>query len=470
MILFQTTSSIRLKNSLELWKKAAPASELIRNYPIWIGYAILDGIYFMRTHQRNYLELLELQKEKYLDQLFFDRPLPRNGGEKLWCPSDYALSYCYRDEQSGVFRYYFAARPCLQAVDLGLRLAWETVEYREVEKHKLKEWVEAITNSRDFIISELGNKEQGEENGKSNIFGIYTIVSAVSNYIRTQSNMPEELPKLDFHPYLNEVLECLRKFAYRGNGSFGFKRQIDGERCLSTTSFGYTILDLIERYAMFGDNPKEYNKLKFREPWGEGQSTLRFLHQCWDEKSCGFRSFPSENSLVNLGHIRYGLRLLRYLISGGYIKREEFPDWLDGSGILRFVRSCWKNIGEFQGFGNVPDDYAPSLCAQRAAANTVKLLEIFRLNSLLKTDDSYNECRDDLMRLLSESYEHLFARHADPKEEVCYAYPRAMIESRPFASVALSTIRGIANLGFQSIRHPLSSVKIDLRSGKVVKT
>ena len=464
----------KLRESTRIWDQTAADDELRYTYSLWASYPILDSVYFIRSRQNNYLELFELEKKPSLEGLYFGRRLPTKGDGELWPPSDFALSPEYCDEELGVFRFYFAARPTLQSVDMGLRIASEAIESGA---EQIGRWLDITFKCKPFIESTLSSQVThswvgafsalGKEPG---VFGTYVAISAVTSYQKIRERF-DILPKIDFPIQFSEVLTGLKKedFIFCNDSSFAFKQRGDDDGCLSTTFYGYSVLDLLERYRLLGDDASEYVKMKKEGPWSNGLAALQFLHDCWDEKEGGFKSQP--NGVANIGHTRYGLQVLRLLLDKGFIAPRDFPKWLDAAKVLEFLHSCWDDSKSDPGFKNTRHDLAPSACAERAGVSTIKLLEIFKRNkNLLSVDEKrYGRRLKKLKRLLRGSYKLVGKLYMDTVDGVCYAYPMQMVETRLPHSVVFSTIRGIANFALQALLHPLSSVEIDRRTGKVVE-
>ncbi|MBN1411702.1 MAG: hypothetical protein JW969_12720 [Spirochaetales bacterium] len=481
-----------LKKSIDLWAETAPAEELKDNYRKWRLFPVFDALYFIRTSQkiRNEISLIKNSKDKFsLDDLYFKSPIPQDYNFEITkCPpADYALHHDFIDIVTGTFRYYFETKSSLHAIDLGLRIARQSFD---TYKTLSDSWIPVLKATHQFLLNQLNSREAYDGDGcfaafvdrRYTIFGTYTAVSAYSifNYLQSELSSKFDLSSIEF-PYKSVLLRLLSQdFQYETEKIFAYKPYDSKYPCLSTTSYVFSILEILSNIrntlASSGHFNVEFdslnNDLKIKV-----KKMDEYLHQCWDEKNGGFLSRPKEDDEkketlpYNIAHTRAAMQIFRYFLSHGYY--DSIPSWFKLDKTMEFIISCWKTKIYYPGFVNSPVDVASSLCSDRAVAGCLKLNIIFELSGFISKDNitnpkRYVELNNILYRLLEESGDYIYRLFVDNSQQLSYAYPVNMIFSDSILVKLFYFIRSTFDIIIHSIIHPSIPIEIERKTGKVI--
>lgn len=449
MVISRAECRRSLDKAVEALEKMAPAKELEGNYQLWKRYPVIDAVYLVRSCHRNVLETIQLPER--LKDLRFDRALPpgvRPSGE-------FALSEEYIDPDTNTFRYCKQKPPTLQAVDVGLRLARETLVAEGQER--LDNWLPTVKKTAKWLQEALADERHHDGkggcsavgNGEATVFGTYSAVSCLATYKRL-AEVVEDLPGVEF-PFEN-ALEDLQS-------------QGKDVKPLSTTSYASAIAELIRDHELGDSHTIEVARAL---ETSQTANRLKLLEETWDPQSGGFRPLPGPSHMPNLGHTRYAMQLLRAMLRNPDSRLTGIPAWLDFDKVLSFVNSCWVVKGPYTGFANTQEENdIPSVCAERSASNIVKLVEILERSSYGKPVARDSSGRVPLFDKLADSRRRLQEFYVDEVARVCYAYPVGMIiGAEPLSSRLRWGIRAGLNIYGRALTHPTTSGYIDRRTGR----
>lgn len=420
------------EKSIEIWQKTAAAEEIKPYYYVWARWPVLDAVYYARIALKNAVELQAIEQLGKqgcrLQSLFFVLPIPQDPATPS---TDFVFSDAYFDTETGLFRIFPFDVPTLLSIDQALRIVGRPDSEVSVRVGKLRFAI--LPSCVQFVVKCFQSKDSGyalRPKQEPTTFSNYVAISLISNYFSIRSYVAEE-PLLEFH--LHDVVHAILKgdFMRQSNGTFGFSQQRGGKLCLSATDYVYRLALMLEN--ILGKDDNTYRELRTFLT-SKSTQVIELIRRCYDSDSGGFRSYPEGDSAPSCGYIRSALHLLRSLALIGCLQSDDIT-WLDSHKIAGFMLKCWSEFG----FANVPGDM-PTLCAERAVLNSFKLLELFRLTGLLKTNGSYRESFTSAFEKLDmvPTFVNLCK---DNQKKVCYEYPITVIRSwnYPVADIMSNT-------------------------------
>jgi len=402
-------SLLSVDDTLQKLKLIAPAQEIARIFAAWSVAPVLDALYFARTAHKYAQELRSLQRGAELEQSrFFDRNL-REGREVP--PRTLVIADQFVDSESRVFKMYEGDTPTTQAVDVGLRVAFDGFNSASGIRRLVEtELYERLVASGKFIAESFHESEQTYSFSPwdpPSVFGVFSSVSAICTYRRMYRLMPTLVPNLPFH--LETVATGLVRadFTKEESKIFGFRELNDDFPSLAPTENVFRIAGFLR--SEYPDLESSLRK--------KGTKVANLVRLCWDEESGGFRKGPSLEFPPDLLHTRYALQLIRALLHLECIDPNELV-WLDAGAVLRFLYEC-QSDGVFTHFpGSIP-----SICSERFGLNALKVALLLVREGDLHSSGEYRYYLDLLQKKVLSSVGPFVESCKIPQSDLYLAFP-----------------------------------------------
>jgi hypothetical protein len=417
----------RRDQAVQNLKRTAAADDVIPYYDVWTYAPVLDSVYVARALENTLTDLLRID-DAPLESRFVTPQEGRKVGHAV--PATYALSRPYVDPDTKLFRIHEADRPSIYAIDSGLRLLVDAVTLEGLHEDLLPVVADIVRSCGRLLKREVDNRTpdlrvstpSAVPYGVPSVFGAYSALSAINSYSVLASTLGD-LPKLTV-PY-DLVVSALTQdaFIYRERDVLAFKRATSTDGCVTTTYYAYRVAALLGSAG----SPGAQQAFKILDGFLRRHASrlLRFVESCFSDG--GFAANPGQSRSPSLGETRYALELIACMLEWGHINdKTRLARWLDPEPIINFVERCW--LPQSQGFGNLPNDEAATICSMRAATSCVRLLEAFRrFGDIQSVSPQYSQAVSRVTHHLKDSASEFISSCTDRESNESYAYPIELV-------------------------------------------